>query len=117
MGIIISHLVRLGIDFGLLLLMHHLEIYELTDVLVLLIAIRIIVGHFGRIFQYIIGYSDDMKGFAVGIVANLIKTFFESAILLNLYDDISLRVAFIVIVCILARNTFEAVALCEEFGE
>lgn len=114
MGIIISHIARLLIDLGLLLLMRYLEIYELTDGLTLLIAFRIIVGHFGRIFQFVIGYGE---GFAVGIIANGLKTVLESVILLSLYDDISLRVIVLVIVCILARNLFEAVALCEEFGE
>lgn len=117
MRIIISHVVRLFIDLGLLVLMRYLEIYELTDGLTLLIAFRIIVGHFGRIFQFIIGASDDIEGFAAGIIANIIKTTLEAAILLSLYDDISLSVAVIVIGCILARNIFEAVALCEEFGE
>ena len=117
MGIIISHIARLLIDLGLLLLMRYLEIYELTDGLTLLIAFRIIVGHFGRIFQFVIGSGDDIEGFAVGIIANVLKTVLESAILLSLYDDISLRVTVLVIVCILARNLFEAVALCEEFGE
>lgn len=117
MWIIISHFVRLVIDLGLLVLLRELEIYDLTLELTGLIAFRIVVGHFGRMFQYIVGYSDDMEGFITGIIANIIKTALETAILLNLYNDISFGVTVIVIGCILARNLFEAISLCEEFGE
>ena len=117
MWILFAHIVRLLIDLGLLFLLRYLEIYELTDVLMGLIAARISVGHFGRIFQFVIGVSDDIEGCAAGLFANIIKTALEAAILLNLYDEISFGIAVLVIGCILARNIFEAVSLCEEFGE
>ena len=117
MIIVISHGVRLVIDIILLYIMLGLEIYELTLTVKILVTGRIIVGHVGRIFQYIIGSLDDIEGCAAGVTANIVKTILESVILLSLYDDISTDVAAIVIICILARNTFEAVSLCEEFSD
>ncbi len=117
MLIIFSHIFRLVIDLILLGIMHYLEIYKFTSILVVLIVFRLIVGHAGRIFQYLFGSLDDIDGLLTGVIANIIKTGLESAILLNLYDDISIGVTVIVILCILARNTFEAVSLCEEFSD
>lgn len=117
MLIIYSHIFRLVIDLGLLGLMLYLEIYEFTLIIVVLIVFRVIVGHVGRIFQYMFGSLDDMEGLLTGVIANAIKTALESAILLSLYDDISTGVTVIVILCILVRNTFEAVSLCEEFSD
>ena len=117
MTIVISHIVRLVIDLVLLYIMLDLEIYELTLTVKILVTGRIIIGHVGRIFQYIIGSLDDMEGCAAGAIANIVKTILESVILLSLHDDISTRVAAIVIICIFARNIFEAVSLCEEFSD
>ena len=114
---ILSHGVRGLIDIALFGIMLYLDIYDFTNIVLFFIVCRIVVGHLGRIFQYVIGDSDDVEGCLAGLVANGIKTILEAAILLNLYGVWSMPITVTVILLILARNVFEAVSLCEEFSE
>ena len=119
MTILVSHIARLVIDLILFAIMLELDLYEFTNTFIILIVFRLIIGHFGRIFQYVLSLADDFDGLIAGFLANGIKTTLESIILLSLYkdEDISNDVIAIIIICILARNTFEAVSLCEDFSE
>ena len=112
-----SHGARAIIDSALFFIMIHLDIYNFTDIVLLLIGCRIVVGHLGRMFQYVIGGSDEAEGCATGIIANIIKTALEVAILLNIYGVFSAHITIAVVALILGRNIFEALSLCEQFSE
>ena len=114
--IVLSHIFRLVLDLMLLGIMLHLDLYEFTSTIIFLIIVRLVVGHAGRIFQHLFGSLDDMEGLIVGLIANGIKTILESVILFSLYDVPTYAIVSVVI-CILGRNGFEAVSLCEDFSD
>lgn len=105
---------RALIDFVLFGIMIHLEIYEFTDAVLVLIAIRIIVGHYGRVLRYVLRKS---SRFLVGFFANVIKAFLECAIISNLNGDIPSDFVPWVVICIFLRRGCEVASLYEAFNE
>ena len=116
--IFLAHGVRLAIDLMLFGLLLELDVYEFPTSIIALIISRIIVGHGGRVLQYIFGFGSVWDGFIVGLFANGIKTFLESVILFSLYEDeIPGIVALVIVIGILGRNGFESLSLCEDFSD
>ena len=116
---IVAHVLRLIFDLILIGILYSLRIYEFPTWITVLIILRICVGHIGRIIQQIVSLDDEIDGLAAGVVAALIRTGLEIAIMLHVtvseYGPLSRSILVSIIAIMIARNVSEAFSLCQDF--
>lgn len=118
---IVAHVLRLIFDLILIGILYSLRIYEFPTWITVLIILRIFAGHIGRIIQQIASLDDEFEGLIAGIVAALIRTGLEIAIMIHVtaseYGPLSRLILGSIIVIMIARNVSEAFSLCQDFAD
>ena len=118
--VIFVHLFRLALEIALLIFMITEEIYELPELAVLLIMLRLFVGFVGRL-QRIPYLFDEFENIIWGIIICLVKIGLEIGTSISIVKskdiDVSTYSLLIILGLMTFRNVSDAVSLAMELEE